>query len=444
MKNSIFKFFIIFLFVLNLQEVWSKEDTYNNNDIFNPDNFDKNDVPTFRLSPRNTFDLKSKIEAYFNDKIEKNFNDFDVNKLVSKEINIFLYHLSDFDNINKKMVCSLSENKKKEIISNVYDVRKNNLNIHSWEHAYHFMKEQELVNKIKAISRVISIGIGSFALFSIFSPIYKPFINKWINKIIFKLGIKPEKKENIELINNINEYFFGYKDLKKKINQIISKLLKMKKDKKLSFINGAIFYGEAGCGKTYMVELISRFTDLPLFNISLSQIINEFRSVGKNIELIFEKVQSYVYHYQTPVILFLDEIDMILPSRTVQSTLTQEEKILLQDFLTLLCNTKGIFVIGNTNHIERIDNSILRDGRLGIHINFGLPSRSDIVEILKNLCKQKKIKFLSDFDVIVDKLVGLNVASINNFLDNYIDYIKEKNLLANLSSLNKYIDEYGI
>ena len=364
----------------------------------------------------------------------------DVKNWTEKEINLFFCFVFDFNAISKR-ACIMSRDEKEKSVRFLCSMVKENPLEFGWERVSMYARDYYLLKKIKM---ALYLCAGGFTLFQFLMPIYKSVISKWIKKVMFKFGIGPVSKNNKKLIKNINELFFGYKDLKKKINGITRNLLKMKKSKELQFINGAIFYGDPGCGKTYMVELISQYTGLPLFSFSLSAIINESGSIENNIKLIFEKVQGYAEYHNTPVILFIDEIDMILPSRNMQSTLNQDEKIALQDFLNILCNTKGIFVVGNTNYLEKIDSSILRDGRLGIHINFHLPTLIDIKEILEHLFEQKKINFIDSFEIFAEKLEGKNVASIKIFLDNYLEYIKEKKLVACMSSLDQYIDKYGV
>lgn len=238
---------------------------------------------------------------------------------------------------------------------------------------------------------------------------------------------------------------FGYGEIKKKIKQWANKLRKMKNEKKLEHLDGVIFYGDPGCGKTIAVNNLAKVAWVPLFMITLGELVNENGTVATNGQVIFDIVQSYANSNNTPVIVFFDEFDMILPFRKGNSQLSQEDEILLQQFLTQLTETKGVMVVANTNYFDRIDDAITCHGRLGYHVYFHLPTKNDIISIIKNINGSKKL-FLSETNMstVAENFVGKNVAYIVNFFIDYVDYANNKRVSSDDALLDLYIDEFGV
>ncbi len=135
---------------------------------------------------------------------------------------------------------------------------------------------------------------------------------------------------------------------------------------------------------------------------------------------------------------------MLIPHRQQTQPLTQEEKLILQEFLTYLTNTKGILVIANTNYLENIDIAIIRDGRLGNHIEFHLPMQDDITDIIENLFTQYKKTYNDDVSELALQFSEKNTATIRKFFTDYFEFAKENNIsVHNKHSIASFIDEFG-
>ena len=104
-----------------------------------------------------------------------------------------------------------------------------------------------------------------------------------------------------------------------------------------------------------------------------------------------------------PCILFLDEIDSLVPTRGSAGGDSQVTERVISQFLTELGGIerlKGVVVIGATNRLDMVDSAISRAGRFDIHLNFPLPDKNTRLRIFKIHTKEKPL----DKDVNLEKL----------------------------------------
>ena len=102
-----------------------------------------------------------------------------------------------------------------------------------------------------------------------------------------------------------------------------------------------------------------------------------------------------------PVIIFIDQLDVLFSSKKSSSSKEQDTKILSQ-----LCNAfdaitkdieNDIFVIGATNKIEKIPKELRRSCRFSREISLGIPDRHGRGEILQ--CLLRNIAGSDDIDI---------------------------------------------
>lgn len=143
---------------------------------------------------------------------------------------------------------------------------------------------------------------------------------------------------------------------------------------------GVLLYGPPGTGKTLLAKAISNETSSSFYIISGPEIISKYygESEGKLRE-IFEKAQK-----SSPSIIFIDEIDSLVPKRDGSSG--EAEKRIVAQLLSLLdgVNTRGnVVVIGATNRPNSIDEALRRGGRFDREIEIGIPNSDSRYEILQ-------------------------------------------------------------
>lgn len=134
---------------------------------------------------------------------------------------------------------------------------------------------------------------------------------------------------------------------------------------KLSAPNGMLLYGPPGCGKTFFAEKFAEEAGLNYIFVKGSDVGSTYihGSQGKIAEL-FTEAES-----KSPSVICFDEFDAMVPQRAggeAHALMNPE----VNEFLSQMnnCSTRGIFIIGTTNHKELIDQAVLRKGRMDLHV----------------------------------------------------------------------------
>jgi ATPases of the AAA+ class len=168
---------------------------------------------------------------------------------------------------------------------------------------------------------------------------------------------------------------------------------------KISPVKGILLYGPPGTGKTSIAKALSN--DLKFNFIELSG--EEISSSGpfESPKIIAEKF--YIAIDNAPSVIFIDEIDMIARSRSVNEWRNALTELLKQ--MDGLREVKNVIVVGATNRPWDLDKAILRPGRFDKIIYVPPPDREARAKILKVLCKGLE----------VEERVIEEVASITDF-----------------------------
>ena len=131
---------------------------------------------------------------------------------------------------------------------------------------------------------------------------------------------------------------------------------------KLAMPNGILLYGPPGCGKTFIVRKLAEEMSYSFFEIKHSDIASPYihGSTGK-ISKLFDRARL-----NAPAIVFVDEIEGIMPKRENLSENMQFKQEEINEFLMQL-NDAGknkILVIAASNRPHLIDTALLRSGRM--------------------------------------------------------------------------------
>jgi transitional endoplasmic reticulum ATPase len=178
----------------------------------------------------------------------------------------------------------------------------------------------------------------------------------------------------------------GMRDLKTLlITDVINPLLNPEKYEKfkLSIPNGLLLYGPPGCGKTFIVKQLAEELRYHLFQMNPSSVGTPYvhGAVG-NIAKVFDMARK-----ESPAIVFIDEIEGLIPKREELGAHADIKKEEINEFLLQLNNAGAdrILVIGATNRPHMIDTAILRSGRMDKRI-FVPPPDFEAREEMFHLC----------------------------------------------------------
>jgi len=226
------------------------------------------------------------------------------------------------------------------------------------------------------------------------------------------------------------------------MSDVIEPLMNPEKYKKfkLGIPNGILLFGPPGCGKTFIVkklaeELGYNFIEMNPSSVATSYVHGAVGNIGK----VFEMAKL-----QAPSIVFIDEIEGLVPKREELSSSADIKKEEINEFLLQLNNAGNskILVVGATNRPHMIDTAILRSGRMDKRIFVGPPdleARRDLFKIcLSGRPYDKKINFEklakmtdfyvgSDIELIVTEAARDAVAQDKSVVDEQmiVDAIKK-------------------
>lgn len=254
----------------------------------------------------------------------------------------------------------------------------------------------------------------------------------------------------------------GMKPLKELlINEVIEPLLNPEKYKKfkLGIPNGILLFGPPGCGKTFIVKKLAEELGYNFIEMNPSSVATSFvhGAVG-NIGKVFEMAKL-----QAPSIVFIDEIEGLVPKREELSSSADIKKEEINEFLLQLNNAgeNKILVVGATNRPHMIDTAILRSGRMDKRIFIGPPdfdARRDMIRIcLSGRPYSKDINFEklsemsegyvgSDIELIVTEAARAAVFQDKNMIDEkmLIDAIQKFNPSINADEIHYYEQFIGL
>lgn len=169
----------------------------------------------------------------------------------------------------------------------------------------------------------------------------------------------------------------GMDDLKEKIRYDIIDVLNDSERAKglgITIPNGILLYGPPGCGKTFFAEKCAEEMQCHFMYVKCSDVASPYIHGGQEkIARLFEEARE-----KSPTLLFLDEVDALLRTRTKQQNASESGEI--NEFLCQInnCGETGVFVIAATNMPEEIDEAALRAGRLERKYYIGVPDVQSI------------------------------------------------------------------
>ena len=166
-------------------------------------------------------------------------------------------------------------------------------------------------------------------------------------------------------------------------------------------IGKVLFVGPPGTGKTSVARSLSRTLSIPLIEVRLSMITDQYLGeTSKNIDRVFRLAKKF-----SPCIMFIDEIDFMAMSRNNaddHTAVRQAVNTLLKAIDDTNLVEHGVLLIGATNHTKKLDEAIWR--RFDEIVDFPVPDKAMRKEILDIV--MRKIEGSYDTADIAEKTEG--------------------------------------
>ena len=179
---------------------------------------------------------------------------------------------------------------------------------------------------------------------------------------------------------------------------------------------GVLLHGPPGTGKTLIAKALAKMTESNFISIKGPELLSKWVGESeKGVREIFRKARQ-----AAPCIIFLDEIDALVPRRGSGESGSHVTENVVSQILTEidgLEELQNVLIIGATNRLDIVDEALLRPGRFDRIIEVPNPDAKGREQIFKIHTKKKP---LAD-DVSISKLVeltegfnGAEIAAIAN------------------------------
>ncbi|KAI8070071.1 P-loop containing nucleoside triphosphate hydrolase protein [Gongronella butleri] len=188
---------------------------------------------------------------------------------------------------------------------------------------------------------------------------------------------------------------------------------------------GILLHGPPGTGKTMVCCALARESGINYIFVDSTQLRSKVVGESeKNIANLFAHARS-----NAPCIIFIDQIDILLPKRGTGSSSENTSDRIVTGFLTemdgLLTRSSAkngarqmdIMVVATTNRINVMDDAVLRPGRFDEHIHIDLPDAQQRAAILQGFASKMPLELTTDdMDHVVTNTDGWTGADFDNLL----------------------------
>ena len=183
----------------------------------------------------------------------------------------------------------------------------------------------------------------------------------------------------------------------------------------LSIPNGILLYGPPGCGKTYIARQLAEELGYYFVEIIPSELASPY--IHQSVMRIRELFDSAAE--QAPAIIFIDEFEALVPSRSELGGHQQYKAEEVNEFLAHLngCSQKNIFVIAATNQPDKIDPAVRRTGRLDKLIYVGPPDLEARKEMLALHLEGRPVAPDLEIESLAEALQGYSASDIRFLVD---------------------------
>ena len=179
--------------------------------------------------------------------------------------------------------------------------------------------------------------------------------------------------------------------------------------------SGVLLYGPPGTGKTLLAKAIANECGVNFIAVNGSELFTKW--LGESEEGVRQVFR--IARQVAPAVIFFDQLESLAPIRGKYDGSMTTERVVGQLLAEMdgMAQLSRVVVIGATNRIDLVDPSVLRPGRLGTHIEVGLPDTAARHDILRLSLGAHAAALAKAIDEISRKTEGTSGADLREACD---------------------------
>jgi SpoVK/Ycf46/Vps4 family AAA+-type ATPase len=190
----------------------------------------------------------------------------------------------------------------------------------------------------------------------------------------------------------------GLDDAKRAIRESIVYPTKRSDLFPLGWPRGILLFGPPGCGKTLLAAAAAAEIDGYFLNVDAASMMSKWLGEAeKNVSKLFMLARRLQENEGVPVLLFIDEIDSLLGTRSSEiggEVRVKNQFLTEMDGINVKSKDSQLYVIGATNKPWTLESGFLRRFQKRINVSLpSLPSRVDLFrQYTRPLNREKSLK----------------------------------------------------
>lgn len=176
------------------------------------------------------------------------------------------------------------------------------------------------------------------------------------------------------------------------------------KKRNLIYKTGILLYGLPGTGKTSIANMICTKYNINMILINMSEFCN----------IDIESLTSSINADNEQYVILMEDIDCVIGDREKEDNKDAKNINKLLQFLDSTSSPSNVIFVATTNHIEKLDKAIIRDGRFDLTLNIGNICRSTAIR----MCKSFNLSDDDTEEILKNNMEGgkINPAALQNLI----------------------------